>query len=267
MAQKTGLEFEDLAQEAMRGLAAAAEKFDPARGLAFSTYAVPRCRGAVLSYVRAKGFRVYTPHKWRELWARGRKLLEQGLNDAAVAEALELSLDDWREIRQAHSVAFVPVEESLLSEEAVTSDVLDEEEQQLLERIEDALETLEPADRRKLLDWVAINARLTPRKRTKLSFPRAIFNRACLCFTKGDRQSFNRQNLVRHLSSRFPRLSRRQLSRLVNETIAALGEELGQGKVIRLQGLGALEITPQRGTFRPSRKLRQQFKGVAKLGQ
>lgn len=46
------VEFDDLVSAGTLGLVAAVESFDPARGLAFSTYAAPRIRGAILDDLR-----------------------------------------------------------------------------------------------------------------------------------------------------------------------------------------------------------------------
>ena len=47
------LEFDELISAGTVGLVQALEGFDPSRGLAFSTYAVPRIRGAILDEVRS----------------------------------------------------------------------------------------------------------------------------------------------------------------------------------------------------------------------
>ena len=46
------VEFEELVSAGTMGLIEAIEKFDPSRGLAFSTFAVPRIRGAILDELR-----------------------------------------------------------------------------------------------------------------------------------------------------------------------------------------------------------------------
>lgn len=48
-----GLELEDLVSAGSIGLVQALEGFDPSRGLAFSTFAVPRIRGAMLDEIRS----------------------------------------------------------------------------------------------------------------------------------------------------------------------------------------------------------------------
>ncbi|GIW09287.1 MAG: hypothetical protein KatS3mg061_0344 [Dehalococcoidia bacterium] len=56
----------DLVQEGCLGLIHAAERFDPARGVRFSTYAVPWIRQAVDRAARAHQRMVRLPRRWRE---------------------------------------------------------------------------------------------------------------------------------------------------------------------------------------------------------
>jgi RNA polymerase sigma factor for flagellar operon FliA len=73
-ARAPGLELDDLVSAGALGLVRALESFDLSRGLAFSTYAVQRIRGAILDDLRARD---WTP---RSVRAKGRRLA------AAVAE-------------------------------------------------------------------------------------------------------------------------------------------------------------------------------------
>ena len=58
-----GLDRDDLYGFGMIGLIAAADSFEPERGLKFSTYAYPKIRGAILDEVRRSDF---LPRGWRE---------------------------------------------------------------------------------------------------------------------------------------------------------------------------------------------------------
>lgn len=49
-----GVELDDLVSAGALGLVLALESFEPARGLAFSTYATPRIRGAILDDLRSR---------------------------------------------------------------------------------------------------------------------------------------------------------------------------------------------------------------------
>ena len=52
-------------------------------------------------YLRDKGFLIKVPASWRELHARGQKLLRLGTAAAEVPERLGVSPERWREIVQA----------------------------------------------------------------------------------------------------------------------------------------------------------------------
>ena len=58
-----GLEASDLVSSGVIGLAEAWERYDPARGVAFEAYAVPRVRGAVIDAIRASD---WVPRKARQ---------------------------------------------------------------------------------------------------------------------------------------------------------------------------------------------------------
>jgi len=72
--------LEDLLQVATIGLINAVDRFDPARGVAFSTYAVPTISGEVKRYFRDRTWSVRPPRALQELALRV---------DAAVAELTE----------------------------------------------------------------------------------------------------------------------------------------------------------------------------------
>lgn len=72
--------LEDLLQVATIGLINAVDRFDPARGVAFSTYAVPTISGEIKRYFRDRTWSVRPPRALQELALRV---------DAAVAELTE----------------------------------------------------------------------------------------------------------------------------------------------------------------------------------
>lgn len=94
------LDLDDLVGAGSLGLVQALESFDPSRGFAFSTYALPRIRGAILDEVRSWD---WVPRSVRD---RTRKLrrAEQSLRGRLgrepepeeVADALEVDLDTYR---------------------------------------------------------------------------------------------------------------------------------------------------------------------------
>jgi RNA polymerase sigma-B factor len=98
------LEFEDLAQLARIGLLKAIDRFDPAQGFKFSSFAVPYIRGEILHYLRDHGSALKIPRRWLESWekVRGiqREMLKHGreisLEEIAMAEGIPA--ETWRDI-------------------------------------------------------------------------------------------------------------------------------------------------------------------------
>ncbi|MFU8885462.1 MAG: sigma-70 family RNA polymerase sigma factor [Cyanobacteriota bacterium] len=109
IARRTGHPREDLHQIAMLGILQAARRFSPERG-AFRPYARTYANGEVYHYLRDKGFLIKVPASWRELHARGQKLLRLGTAPAEVPERLGVSAERWREIVGACSQRVVAFE-------------------------------------------------------------------------------------------------------------------------------------------------------------
>ncbi|MGE0554592.1 MAG: sigma-70 family RNA polymerase sigma factor [Gemmatimonadales bacterium] len=91
------VEFEDLVGAGTLGLVQALEGFDLSRGLAFSTYAMRRIRGAILDELRARDWRP------RSVRAKGRQL-------AAVVSALQTRngrAPDAQEVAEAMGIDLI----------------------------------------------------------------------------------------------------------------------------------------------------------------
>jgi DNA-directed RNA polymerase specialized sigma subunit len=110
-ARRTGHPKEDLEQLAAIGLIKASRRYDiqrPGRSPNhFIAYARPFVNGEITHYLRDKGFLISVPGRWRELHARGQKLLRQGVAANQVPGLLGLSLERWVEISAACSVRVV----------------------------------------------------------------------------------------------------------------------------------------------------------------
>jgi hypothetical protein len=97
ISRRTGHPRDDLEQIAMIGILQAARRFSPERG-AFRPYARTYANGEVYHYLRDKGFLIKVPASWRELHARGQKLIRLGTAPADLPERLGISRARWGEI-------------------------------------------------------------------------------------------------------------------------------------------------------------------------
>ena len=109
ISRRTGHPREDLEQIAMLGILQAARRFSPERG-SFRPYARTYANGEVYNYLRDKGFLIKVPASWRELHARGLKLMRLGVEAAEVPGRLGVSAEQWREIVVACSQRVVALE-------------------------------------------------------------------------------------------------------------------------------------------------------------
>src|SRR4051812_43310682 len=70
----SGNEREDVMQIAYIGLLKAIERYDPDRGLAFSSFAVPTILGEIRRYFRDQGWSVRAPRDVQELAVRAERV-------------------------------------------------------------------------------------------------------------------------------------------------------------------------------------------------
>jgi hypothetical protein len=110
ISRRTGHPKEDLEQIAMLGIIQAARRYSPERG-AFRPYARTYANGEVYHYLRDKGFLIKVPASWRELFARGQKMMRLGTDVAEVPEQLGVSTERWKQIAFACSQRVVGIDE------------------------------------------------------------------------------------------------------------------------------------------------------------
>jgi len=109
ISRRTGHPKEDLEQIAMLGIIQAARRYSPERG-SFRPYARTYANGEVYHYLRDKGFLIKVPASWRELHARGQKLMRLGTAAVEVLERLGVSSERWRQITFACSQRVVGID-------------------------------------------------------------------------------------------------------------------------------------------------------------
>ncbi len=110
-ARRTVHPKEDLLQLAMIGLIKAARRYNPSRG-PFRPYGRTYANGEITHFLRDNGFLLKVPPTWRELHARGQRLLGSGVGVMEMMNRLGISLEQWKKIVEACSVRVVayPVE-------------------------------------------------------------------------------------------------------------------------------------------------------------
>ncbi|MCP9831436.1 RNA polymerase subunit sigma-70 [Synechococcus sp. HJ21-Hayes] len=105
-ARRTVHPKEDLLQLAMIGLIKAARRYDPSRG-PFRPYGRTYANGEITHFLRDNGFLLKVPPTWRELHARGQRLLTSGVAVGEMLERLGISREQWIQIVDACSVRVV----------------------------------------------------------------------------------------------------------------------------------------------------------------
>lgn len=100
--------WEELMQVGCLGLIRAIERFDLSRGHAFSSFALPYIRGEIQHYLRDKSPTIKVPRRWQELYSEAgqhckqlREKLGREPNSQEIAAALQISVEEWQEIKLA----------------------------------------------------------------------------------------------------------------------------------------------------------------------
>ncbi|BAZ16841.1 group 3 sigma 37-type sigma factor [Calothrix sp. NIES-4071] len=100
--------YEDLLQVGCLGLIRAIERFEISKGHAFSSFAIPYIRGEIQHYLRDKGVTVRIPRRWLAIQQQAigvsrslREKYNRQPTDTELAQALEISIEEWQEIKLA----------------------------------------------------------------------------------------------------------------------------------------------------------------------
>jgi len=97
--------LEDLIQVASLGLVKAVDRFDPTRGVSFSTFAVPTIQGELRRHFRDRGWSVHVPRDLKEAAVKVRRAIAQhsgrAPTPAELAQATGLSMEDVLEALEA----------------------------------------------------------------------------------------------------------------------------------------------------------------------
>lgn len=107
--QKCREPYSDLEQVGLIGLIKAVEKYNPATGYSFSSYAVSLASGEILHHLRDKASIIRVPRSLQELYSKGRSIRSaiaatgQSPIDRDIAIALKISESQWKECQGIYS--------------------------------------------------------------------------------------------------------------------------------------------------------------------
>jgi RNA polymerase sigma factor for flagellar operon FliA len=158
-------DLDDLVSAGTVGLVQALESFDPGRGLAFSSYAVPRIRGAILDELRSWDWVPRSVRQRSRELRKTRESLRQSLGREPVPDELAMSLGIdlatyWRCAAESEEPVFytiTPLPDAVGERDALAADSLADpeapgflekiERKELMERLREAFASLSPRDR------------------------------------------------------------------------------------------------------------------------
>ena len=124
-----GEPLEDLVQVGSLGLIKAIDRFDPDRGLEFTTFATPTIMGEIKRHFRDKGWSVRVPRRLQELSAKVTQATEDLTRElnrtptvAEISESLDASIDEVLEAMESSSAySSVPLEGGGMGEDDAPS--------------------------------------------------------------------------------------------------------------------------------------------------
>jgi len=129
-----GVDYEDLVQEGTIGLLKAAKKFDPERGVKFSTYATFWVRQAIFEVITNKSRTIRLPSNVVQLKLKIFRFMEEFFlnngfeaDNAMIAHGLKISIgkvDNILSLNTEHTGDWEPMEESCIVEDLEQEDSL-----------------------------------------------------------------------------------------------------------------------------------------------
>lgn len=124
------VQADDLIQAGMIGLLEASRNYDAKQGASFETYAGIRIRGAMLDEIRKNDWAPRSVHRKARKVAEAVRQIENSkgrdARDNEVAEALEMSLDEYHQILQdASGYLMLSFEDMGVDDEALATQVSD----------------------------------------------------------------------------------------------------------------------------------------------
>jgi RNA polymerase sigma-B factor len=136
---RAGEPFDDLLQVASLGLLQAIDRFDPDRGTAFSSFAVPTILGELKRYFRDTGWSAHVPRRAQELALKVQEAeravssrLGRSPTAADLAQYMEVSIeqviDGLEAVAAHHADSFEEPHDQLGGESRPLSDVLGEDD-------------------------------------------------------------------------------------------------------------------------------------------
>ncbi len=139
---------EDIRSAALMGLMDAANRFDPRRGVLFKTFAERRIRGSVFDEVRRMDWFSRTLREKQSRLSRATEDLAKRLGrtpeDPELAEYLEMTLDDFRELQlQVSQLGYVSLNENLDEDDTNSQSFIDNLEDTSLVSVQERMEANE----------------------------------------------------------------------------------------------------------------------------
>ncbi len=164
-----GEPLEDLIQQGFVGLLKAIDRFDPERGVKFTTYATPTVTGEIRRYFRDKGWDVQVPRRLKEMHLKVRRAREDltaaNSESPTLKEIAEHIREDVAQVEDAvqvqHAYNSYSLEERIGNDDGGTPTTLGDligDEERGYDRainhqdIERAMQTL-PERQRFILEW------------------------------------------------------------------------------------------------------------------